>query len=182
MNTLSLAILILAGAPLTSWAEVTKMDIQKLTAAGISEDIVLTFIRRNGPIVPLSADDLVELKRAGVGDRVLAALLPGTPVAPALSPPPPAVEAAGPGPYVPPAPPVAIGAMDYAFSDDPWCAGLYSSFGFWRFGSSCSPRYRTGCSPTRTAFPSCHSVAPTACPPRGTINSGGRVMSSHVRR
>lgn len=58
-------------------AEVTKEDIRKLAAAGISENIILSFIRVNGPVVRMSSDDLVELKAAGATDRVLEALVPG---------------------------------------------------------------------------------------------------------
>lgn len=57
-------------------AEVTKEDVRRLVAAGVSEDVILAFIRTNGPVVRLTADDLVELKAAGAGDRILSALLP----------------------------------------------------------------------------------------------------------
>lgn len=64
-------------------AQVTKEDIKKLVAAGVSEDVVLTYVRANGPAPKLSADDLVELKQAGAGEKVLAALAAGTTNAPA---------------------------------------------------------------------------------------------------
>lgn len=75
MKKLALILFMTGLVPATAWAEVTKEQVKKLLAAGVSEDLVLAFIRQNGPVVRLSADDLVELKAAGAGDRVLSALL-----------------------------------------------------------------------------------------------------------
>jgi hypothetical protein len=84
-----LPVLALLGAlPLAAAADVSKEDVKKLAAAGISDDVILTYIRTHGPLPTLSADELVDLKQAGVSDRVLAVLagspapspLPQTPV------------------------------------------------------------------------------------------------------
>ena len=69
----------LAVLPLAAAAQVSKEDIKKLVAAGVSEDVVLTYVRANGPAPRMSADDLIELKQAGAGDRVLSALAGGSP-------------------------------------------------------------------------------------------------------
>ena len=68
------AFALFAALPLAAAAQVPKEDIKKLAVAGVSEDVILTYIRANGGAPRMSADDLVELKQAGVGDRVLATL------------------------------------------------------------------------------------------------------------
>ena len=71
-----LSTLLLAGfAPAAAFADVTKEEIQRLLAAGVSDEVVLSYIRQHGPVDRLSADDLVDLKAAGAGDQVLSALL-----------------------------------------------------------------------------------------------------------
>lgn len=79
---------VFAVLPLAADAQVSKADIKKLAAAGVSEDVILTYIRANGGAPRMSADDLVDLKQAGVGDRVLASLAGATtsPAAPAPAP------------------------------------------------------------------------------------------------
>lgn len=59
----------LMGLPVA--ADVTKDDLKKLTTAGVSEQVILAYIKTNGPVVKLSADDLVELKDAGLTAKVL---------------------------------------------------------------------------------------------------------------
>lgn len=84
MKSVAFALAALVALPLTVGAEVSREDIKKLVAAKISDDVILSFIRRNGPALPLSADDLVDLKQAGASERVLAAMM--TPAAPAAAP------------------------------------------------------------------------------------------------
>jgi hypothetical protein len=86
MKTMIATFGFLAALPLAAAAQVTKEDIKKLVAAGVSEDVVLTYVRANGPAPKLSADDIVELKQAGAGEKVLAALAAGTTSAPAPAP------------------------------------------------------------------------------------------------
>lgn len=59
------AIAIFTAFPLAAWADVTKDDVKKLHAAGVSEDVILAYIKANGPLAKLSADDLIDLKKAG---------------------------------------------------------------------------------------------------------------------
>lgn len=78
MKKLLATLAFLAAVPLAAVAQVTKEDIKKLVAAGVSDDVVLTYVRANGPAPKMSADDIVELKQAGAGEKVLAALASGT--------------------------------------------------------------------------------------------------------
>jgi hypothetical protein len=77
MKKLILTLALTGFVPLSAWADVSKEEIKRLLGAGVSEDVVLTYIQRNGPVAPLTSDDLVELRQAGAGDRVLSALLAG---------------------------------------------------------------------------------------------------------
>jgi hypothetical protein len=81
----------LAVLPLAAAAQATKEDIKKLVAAGVSDDVVLTYVRANGPAPKLSADEIIELKQAGAGDKVLGALA-GQTTAPAPAPAPARTE------------------------------------------------------------------------------------------
>lgn len=80
----------LLGLPV--FADVTKEELKKLASAGVSEDVILSYIRTNGPVVKLSSDDIVELKQAGLGDKALAVAAGGmvppapTPVVPVPAP------------------------------------------------------------------------------------------------
>jgi hypothetical protein len=75
MKNVALALAVMALLPLTASADVTKEDIRKLAAAGISDDVILAYIRSNGPISKFSAGDVVDLKQAGASERVLTALM-----------------------------------------------------------------------------------------------------------
>ena len=59
-------------------------------AAGISDEVVVTYIRTHGPVAKLTPDDLVELKKAGASDKVLNAVAGDS--APAAAAPPKVVE------------------------------------------------------------------------------------------
>lgn len=74
MKTWALSIAILAALPLSAAADTSKEDILKLAKAGISDDVILAFVRANGA-PRLSSDDVIDLKAAGVSDKVLGALL-----------------------------------------------------------------------------------------------------------
>jgi hypothetical protein len=75
MTKLLLAFAAFAAFPLAAAADVTKEDIKKLVAAGISDDVIISYIRSNSPVRKLSADDVVELKQAGTSERVLSNLM-----------------------------------------------------------------------------------------------------------
>src|SRR3954469_2545246 len=87
----TLAAIVLAQTALTN------DSIIKMVKAGLSEDIVLSTIKAQPGNFTTGADDLIALKTAGVGDKVIAAMVeksaggqpaPKTPTpAPAASPP-----------------------------------------------------------------------------------------------
>ena len=105
------AIALLCGLCFSSAAsaDLPKGDLIKLGQAKIDESIILKYIEASGPVEPLSAQDLVDLKASGVSDRVLSAAVesagrrapqpaPAPQAAPAL---PPVVSAPS---ALPPAP------------------------------------------------------------------------------
>lgn len=75
MKTFGSAFLLSLLIPLAAAADVTKEDIRRLHAAGVSEDVIVSYIHANRPVARLSVEDLADLKREGVGDKVLAALV-----------------------------------------------------------------------------------------------------------
>lgn len=81
MKKLLFAMVFAAVLPIAAEAGTTKEDILKLAKAGLSEDVILSFVRTNGPVDKLSSDDLIELKAAGVTDKVLKSLLAPAPEA-----------------------------------------------------------------------------------------------------
>lgn len=156
MKTLA-AILMLAAAPGFAAAQATKEDLKKLARAGISEDVILTYLRVNGFEGQLSTDDLVELKSAGIGDKVLAAVVEfGTeiPAEPEADPMTPEVESPtcgvpeqGDGVYT-----VTYDYPEYSYVYYPsYYVYPYYSYGFgfsfyWPWYSHCAPFYRS-CGP-----------------------------------
>ena len=67
------ALAVVAGS---AWAGVTREDLKKLLTAGVSDEVISAFIRANGPVDRLSADDIIELKKAGASDKLLVSLVP----------------------------------------------------------------------------------------------------------
>lgn len=86
MKKFSLALTFLAALPLALAAQVTKEDLKKLAAAGISDDVILSYIKANGGVAKLSADDVIELRQAGATEKVLSAALGASPAASAPAP------------------------------------------------------------------------------------------------
>ena len=78
-------LLILAAAPAFAAAQATKEDLKKLAKSGVSEDVILEYLKTNGYAGKPTSDDLVELKEAGLTDRVLTGLF--APPTPKTSPP-----------------------------------------------------------------------------------------------
>jgi hypothetical protein len=70
----TLGLLLCLGA--TAFADVDKEELKKLVRAGLSDDLIIGYVRQKGPLVRLSADDVVELKNAGLSDVLLVSLLP----------------------------------------------------------------------------------------------------------
>ena len=75
MKKIALGISFAAMMALTADADVSKEDVKKLVAAGISDNVILTYVRANGPMEKLSPDDVIELKKAGATEKVLAAIV-----------------------------------------------------------------------------------------------------------
>ncbi len=75
MKKIALTLSLLAGLPLALSAQVTKEDLKKLAAAGISDEVILSYVKANGPVVKLSAEDVIELKQAGASEKVLSVVL-----------------------------------------------------------------------------------------------------------
>jgi hypothetical protein len=112
----------------------TVEEVVKLSKAGFSEEVIITRIRKNGKAFDLSTDELVELKRNGVGDSIIKFLLdPSQPYAPA---PPPVLTPPAPGPTpkatdapaaapLPPSPPPKHYPADAYVSRVPPEPGLY---------------------------------------------------------
>ena len=48
MKKIALAISFLAALPLALAAQVSKEDLRKLAAAGISDDVILSYVKANG--------------------------------------------------------------------------------------------------------------------------------------
>ncbi len=76
----------------------TVEDIGRLVQAGISDDLIIAKLRKNGKAFDLSTDDLVKLKKAGASDRILSVMMDPGPPAPA---PPAAPPVAAPAPAAP---------------------------------------------------------------------------------
>lgn len=74
MKTLA-SLVLLAAAPGFAAAQATKEDLKKLAKSGVSEELIIAYIKANGYQGRPSSDDLIELKAAGIGDEVLTALL-----------------------------------------------------------------------------------------------------------
>src|SRR5215471_5976039 len=53
----------------------TNEGIIKMVKSGLGEDIIVTVIERQPGTFSITADDLIRLKREGVTDKVLAAML-----------------------------------------------------------------------------------------------------------
>jgi hypothetical protein len=83
MKKISLTLALLVGLPLALSAQVTKEDIKKLATAGISDEVILSYVKANGGVARLSADDVVELKQAGASEKLLTAVLSNAPAGPA---------------------------------------------------------------------------------------------------
>src|SRR2546421_9118002 len=83
-------------------------EVVKLSQSGFAEELIITKIKKNGKAFDLSAEELLDIKKAGVSDNVIRFLLdPSQPYTPPAPPPPaPAShETPNPGPPKPTTPP-----------------------------------------------------------------------------
>ena len=72
----------------------TVEDVSRLAQAGISEDLIIAKVRKNGKAFDLSTDQILALKKAGASDRILSVMM--DPAEPAPAKPAATAEAAPP--------------------------------------------------------------------------------------
>ena len=142
MKKFALAFATLAALPMAAAADVSKEDIRKLVGAGVGDEVIVSFIRANGPVHKLSADDVVELKQAGASERVLGALMSPAPAAPARR-----VEAVERPVYVPQTTYVTSTPYyydSYYYPSNYYYGSCYPSYYYPRYSYSsyCGPSYR----------------------------------------
>ena len=176
-----LTLVLLAVAPAFAAAQASKEDLGKLAKAGLSDEVIIAYLKANGGAAKLSSDDLVELKTAGLSDKVLAALLTPVekakelPAQPAASEPSTPVVVEQPSPVVVVPPVYATGYLNlgrpyyssYYYGCYPRYASYrscYPSFSYYRSFSSCAPRFSGHFSTGRS------------------FSSGGRVVRSAASR
>lgn len=168
MKKLALALGLLAVAPLAASADVTKEDIKKLAAAGVGDEVILAFIRSNGPVVRLTADDIVELKQAGAGEKVLSALVGGPGAPPKVQT--QIVEKVVERPvYVSSSPTYVVDTPSYYYpstyySNYAWPSYYYSSY-YPRYSYSSYSSYSSYCGPRLGVT---YSSGSSRCAPRST--------------
>lgn len=85
----AVGVLLLSAA---SFAEVTKEDLKKLAEAQVSDGVLIAYIRAHGPVPKMSAQDLIDLKNAGLSDQVLERIAAGEPAVSPRPAPTPVIE------------------------------------------------------------------------------------------
>ena len=75
MKTTILALGIVLAPLAAAFGDVDKEELKKLCKAGLSDELILNYVRAKGPLATLSADDVVDLKKAGISDPLLASLI-----------------------------------------------------------------------------------------------------------
>jgi hypothetical protein len=82
-------------APSAAGNTLTLEEVVKLAQAGVSDEVIITRIRKAGRPFDLTTEEILELKRAGISDPVVQTLMdPSKPYTPPPAPPPPAPAAA----------------------------------------------------------------------------------------
>jgi hypothetical protein len=116
----------------TNSGPLTIADVVKLCKAGLTDELVITKIKKNNKSFDLSPDELIELRKSGVSDTVIKFLL--DPAQPYVPPPPPPAPApaplaanptAAPPPPLVPAPPVKEYPPDAYAAKIPGEPGVY---------------------------------------------------------
>jgi hypothetical protein len=90
-------------------------DVMKLSKAGFSDDVIIQKLKKNGQAFDLSPDQMVELKSAGVTDKVVQVMLDPAKADAPPAPPPSAAKAAG-----DPSLPDEMGVYYRKQPDSPW--------------------------------------------------------------
>ena len=106
MRIARIALLLLAALPLLAGEVLDNAEVERLVAAGLSPDLIVLKIERTASQFDTSTDGLVALKKAGVPDKVIRAMLLKTEPAPAATP-APSAEPAESAPLAAGAPPAA---------------------------------------------------------------------------
>jgi len=75
MKRLVLALAGVCALGATAFADIGKEELKKLARAGISDEVILSYVKTKGPVARLSADDIIELKAAGLSDGLLTSLV-----------------------------------------------------------------------------------------------------------
>ena len=97
-----------SAKPAAKSAALTVDSVVAMVEAGLSDDLIITRLRKESQAFDLSADDLIRLKKAKVSDAVLKVMLdPKAEISPAPAPQPAPVEhsADSPSPATQPGPP-----------------------------------------------------------------------------
>jgi hypothetical protein len=111
-------------------------DVVKLCKAGLTDELVITRIKKNGKAFDLSPDELIELRKNGVSDTVIKYLL--DPTQPYTPPPPPApVAATVPAATAPPSVPAAPAKQ---YPADPYAARIPADPGIYQIADDAPVR------------------------------------------
>jgi hypothetical protein len=135
LSLLSMALTVvlvgLQGAQtLGSTAPLSVEEVVKLSHTVLSEEVIVTKIKKNGKAFDLSTEELLELKKSGVSDNIIKFLLdPSQPYSPPPLPPP--LPAPGPDPSsaFPPKP----GAAAKQYPEDVYASTIPPEPGLYRF-------------------------------------------------
>ena len=176
MKKLAFALTLLASLPLA--AQVTKEDIKKLAAAGISDEVILSYVKSNGPVAKLSAEDVVELKQAGASEKVLSVVLSSSAATPAPAPEyrneSRVVERQV---YSPPATTYVYDSSPYYYPyySSSYYSGYYPRYYYPTYSSYCAPRYSYAsyCSPSISLGLGFYGGR--SCSPYTSYSIGGRI-------
>jgi hypothetical protein len=68
-----MALVMICLGALPAMADVTKTDVKKLLDAGISDNVIVEYVKANAP-VRMTASELISLKSSGATDNVLTVL------------------------------------------------------------------------------------------------------------
>jgi hypothetical protein len=134
------AVLLVGGAPDLAWAVSTR-DLIELSKAGLGDEVLVALVEADGTVFSLDAPKILELRAAGVSERVITAMLKNasrpspapSPVAAterAAAAPPPAPDERDGAPYFvvigeKPAPPPTPPAPTYIVPWVPAWAGIH---------------------------------------------------------
>lgn len=109
-------------------------EVVKLSRAGVSEEVIIIRIRKNGKAFDLSAAEVLELKKDGISDSIIKYLLdPSQPYTSPVPPPPAPAPAPAPSKPEPPAAPPPPVVPPKHYPPDPHAAKVPPEPGLYRF-------------------------------------------------